>query len=138
MFGFLFIAAWLHVWLVLPKCCISKLFVGAGPVDCMTGMFSCTDATTVAQTRLSCNVLDANLQAPPDCVFLSITCLYADLPACVVQGNLSEFVKRVPEAQAYYNLEAASTKFAFPEPGFLEGIKTKDKAILKMARVGFT
>ncbi len=57
---------------------------------------------------------------------------------CFVQGNLSEFVKRVPEAQAYYNLEAASTKFAFPEPGFLEGIKTKDKAILKMARVGFT
>lgn len=56
----------------------------------------------------------------------------------LVQGNLSEFVKRVPEAQAYYNLEAASTKFAFPEPGFLEGIKTKDKAILKMARVGFT
>ena len=55
-----------------------------------------------------------------------------------MQGNLSEFVKRVPEAQAYYNLEAASTKFAFPEPGFLEGIKTKDKAILKMARVGFT
>ena len=55
-----------------------------------------------------------------------------------MQGNLSEFVKRVPEAQAYYNLEAASTKFAFPEPGFLEGIKTKDKAILKMAKVGFT
>ena len=57
---------------------------------------------------------------------------------CLLQGNLSEFVKRVPEAQAYYDLEAASTKFAFPEPGFLEGIKTKDKAILKMARVGFT
>ncbi len=56
----------------------------------------------------------------------------------MAQGDLSEFVKRVPEAQAYYNLEAASTKFAFPEPGFLEGIKTKDKAILKMARVGFT
>ena len=62
----------------------------------------------------------------------------SDLTPFVVQGNLSEFVKRVPEAQAYYNLEAASTKFAFPEPGFLEGIKTKDKAILKMARVGFT
>ena len=92
----------------------------------------------VAQTRLCCIVLEANFQAPPDCVLLSVTCLCADLPACVVQGNLSEFVKRVPEAQAYYNLEAASTKFAFPEPGFLEGIKTKDKAILKMARVGFT
>ena len=67
-----------------------------------------------------------------------ISCFCADLRACVVQGNLSEFVKRVPEAQAYYNLEAASTKFAFPEPGFLEGIKTKHQAILKMPRVGFT
>jgi elongation factor 3 len=54
------------------------------------------------------------------------------------KGNLSEFVKKVPEAATYYNLEAAQSKFRFPEPGFLEGIKTKDKAILKMARVAFT
>ena len=44
----------------------------------------------------------------------------------------------MPEAASYYNLEAAQSKFRFPEPGFLEGIKTKDKAILKMARVEFT
>lgn len=55
-----------------------------------------------------------------------------------LQGNLSEFVKRVPEARSYYSLEDTQLSFKFPEPGFLDGIKTKDKAILKMTRVGFT
>jgi len=55
----------------------------------------------------------------------------------IYKGNLSEFVKQVPEAQTYYELEAATTKFVLPEPGYLEGIKTKDRAILKMYNVGF-
>jgi elongation factor 3 len=53
------------------------------------------------------------------------------------KGNLSEFVKQKPEARSYYELSAATIKFTFPEPGFLEGVKTKDKGILKMTRVGF-
>ena len=53
------------------------------------------------------------------------------------KGNLSEFVKQVPEAKSYYELEAAAVKFIFPEPGFLEGVKNKDKAILKMDKVDF-
>jgi len=53
------------------------------------------------------------------------------------RGNLSEFVKVKPEARSYYELDAATIKFTFPEPGFLEGVKTKDKGILKMSRVGF-
>lgn len=53
------------------------------------------------------------------------------------KGNLSEFVKQKPEARAYYELSAATIKFTFPEPGYLEGVKTKDKGILKMAKVGF-
>lgn len=52
-------------------------------------------------------------------------------------GNLSEFVKKVPKAASYYSLEAAQIAFAFPEPGFLEGIKTKERAILKMKNVDF-
>ncbi|KAI8342683.1 P-loop containing nucleoside triphosphate hydrolase protein [Chlamydoabsidia padenii] len=52
-------------------------------------------------------------------------------------GNLSEFVKKVPKAASYYSLDAAQIKFAFPEPGFLEGIKTKERAILKMKNVDF-
>ncbi|KAJ3103734.1 translational elongation factor EF-1 alpha [Phlyctochytrium planicorne] len=54
------------------------------------------------------------------------------------KGNLSKFVEAVPEAKSYYSLEAATIKFKFPEPGFLEGVKSKDKAILKMSKVGFT
>ena len=53
------------------------------------------------------------------------------------RGNLSEFVKQKPEARSYYELSAATIKFTFPEPGYLEGVKTKDKGILKMSRVGF-
>lgn len=38
----------------------------------------------------------------------------------------------------YYDLKEASIKFTLPEPGFLEGVKSKDRAILKMHSVGFT
>jgi len=48
------------------------------------------------------------------------------------KGNLSAFVARVPEAKSYYDLAAASQAFKFPEPGFLEGVKTKERAILKV------
>ncbi|KAI8356156.1 armadillo-type protein [Blakeslea trispora] len=53
------------------------------------------------------------------------------------KGNLSEFVKKVPRAASYYSLEASQISFRFPEPGFLEGIKTKERAILKMKNVDF-
>lgn len=53
-------------------------------------------------------------------------------------GNLSKFVEKVDTAKSYYELEATQFKFKFPEPGFLEGVKTKDKAILKMEHVSFT
>lgn len=52
-------------------------------------------------------------------------------------GNLTEFVKVRPEAKAYYELAEPEQKFSFPEPGFLEGVKSKDKKILKMTGVGF-
>ena len=83
----------------------------------------------------------------------------------MLQGNLSEFVKVKPEARTYYDLEASGIKFVLPEPGarcprphwprlqvafdlaassslllvagFLEGIKSKDRAILKLNKVGF-
>jgi elongation factor 3 len=53
------------------------------------------------------------------------------------KGNLSEFVKQVPSAKAYYELGASSIKFILPEPSFLEGVKSKDRAILKMKDVTF-
>jgi elongation factor 3 len=53
-------------------------------------------------------------------------------------GNLSAFVKRVPEAQSYYELGAAQLKFTFPKPGYLEGVKNRDKALIKLNNAQFT
>ncbi|KAI9290422.1 hypothetical protein K502DRAFT_274529, partial [Neoconidiobolus thromboides FSU 785] len=56
----------------------------------------------------------------------------------IYKGNLSEFVRKVPEARTYYDLSASSVKFSFPTPGFLEGVKSKDKAIIKLSGINFT
>lgn len=53
------------------------------------------------------------------------------------KGNLSEFVKKCPSAQSYYELGASEIEFKFPEPGFLEGVKTKQKAIVKVSNMTF-
>ncbi|CAM1511013.1 Fc.00g085260.m01.CDS01 [Cosmosporella sp. VM-42] len=53
------------------------------------------------------------------------------------RGNLKEFVKRVPSARSYYELGASEIEFSFPEPGFLEGVKTKAKAILRATKMSF-
>jgi elongation factor 3 len=53
------------------------------------------------------------------------------------RGSLSEFVKRVPSARSYYELGASDMEFKFPEPGFLEGVKTKAKAIIRVSDMSF-
>ena len=53
------------------------------------------------------------------------------------RGSLSEFVKRVPSARSYYELGASEMEFKFPEPGFLEGVKTKAKAIVRVTNMTF-
>merc|ERR1711939_914372 len=53
-------------------------------------------------------------------------------------GNLENFVKHVPAAKAYYELSPADDyQFKFPDPPLLEGVKTKEKSLLKMRHVGF-
>ncbi|KAK4227422.1 putative fungal-specific cytosolic translation elongation factor 3 [Podospora fimiseda] len=53
------------------------------------------------------------------------------------KGNLAEFVKRNPSAKSYYELGESEMEFSFPEPGFLEGVKTKAKAILRATKMSF-
>ncbi|KAF2198105.1 ARM repeat-containing protein [Delitschia confertaspora ATCC 74209] len=53
------------------------------------------------------------------------------------RGNLSAFVKRVPSARSYHELSASDMEFKFPEPGFLEGVKTKAKAIIRVTNMSF-
>jgi len=55
----------------------------------------------------------------------------------VYKGNLSEFVKLVPEAAAYYCLESDNVAFSFPEPGMLEGVTSRTKALIKMVDCSF-
>jgi elongation factor 3 len=77
-----------------------------------------------------------------DSGFLDTVCTdiihYEDCKLKRYRGNLSVFVEKKPEAKAYYDLKEASIKFTLPEPGFLEGVKSKDRAILKMHSVGYT
>ncbi|KAF2245703.1 ARM repeat-containing protein [Trematosphaeria pertusa] len=53
------------------------------------------------------------------------------------RGNLDAFVKRVPSARSYHELGASEMEFKFPEPGFLEGVKTKAKAIVRVNNMTF-
>jgi len=55
-----------------------------------------------------------------------------------VQGNLERFVELVPEAKSYYTLEALEEyQFKLPNPPLLDGVKTKEKSLLKMRNVSF-
>merc|ERR1712125_95016 len=54
------------------------------------------------------------------------------------KGNLDEYVKAHPSARSYFTLTAAKTKFKFPMPGPIEGVKSKGKALMKMTNCTFT
>ena len=53
-------------------------------------------------------------------------------------GNLSQFVEQKPEAKSYFELKSSQgLVWNFPDPGFLEGIKTTTKAIAKCSNITF-
>jgi elongation factor 3 len=53
-------------------------------------------------------------------------------------GNLDAFVDHVPEARAYFQLDVGEDyKFKLPDPPLLDGVKTKEKSLLKMRNVSF-
>jgi elongation factor 3 len=55
------------------------------------------------------------------------------------KGNLDEYVKAHPAARAYFSLQSTKEKrFKFPQPGPIEGVKSKGKALMKMANCTFT
>jgi len=54
------------------------------------------------------------------------------------KGNLDEYVKSHPHARAYFTLSASKMKFKFPQPGPIEGVKSKGKALMKMVGCTFT
>merc|ERR1711871_903692 len=54
------------------------------------------------------------------------------------KGNcLTQFVEKYPEKKSYFELSNDIMKFTFPEPGAMEGIKSRSKTVLKMTNVTF-
>jgi elongation factor 3 len=54
------------------------------------------------------------------------------------KGNLDEFVKIKPAARSYFDFKESKLKFRFPQPGPIEGVKSKGKALMKMSNCTFT
>jgi elongation factor 3 len=54
------------------------------------------------------------------------------------KGNLDEFVKIKPSARSYFSFTESKMKFKFPQPGPIEGVKSKGKALMKMSKCTFT
>ena len=54
------------------------------------------------------------------------------------KGNLDEFVKAKPLARAYFSFKESKLKFRFPQPGPIDGVKSKGKALMKMNGYTFT
>jgi len=54
------------------------------------------------------------------------------------KGNLDEYVKLKPSARAYFSFTESKLKFSFPQPGPIEGVKSKGKALMKMSKCTFT
>ena len=54
------------------------------------------------------------------------------------KGKLSEFVEKYPECKSYFELKSAKgLEFSFPDPGFLEGVTSRGKVLIRMDNVDF-
>lgn len=54
------------------------------------------------------------------------------------RGNLNSFIEQNPDAKAYFSMKETKLKFKFPQPGPIEGVKSRSKALMKMAHCDFT
>ncbi|KAJ3118992.1 translational elongation factor EF-1 alpha [Nowakowskiella sp. JEL0407] len=54
------------------------------------------------------------------------------------RGNLDSFIKLNPDAASYFSLRESKLVFKFPEPGPIEGIKSRSKALMRMVNCDYT
>merc|ERR1712093_74654 len=56
-----------------------------------------------------------------------------------IKGNLDVFKAHNPEvAAAFFSIRESKLKFTFPQPGPIEGIKSRSKALMKITNSDFT
>merc|ERR1712048_869527 len=53
-------------------------------------------------------------------------------------STLTQFVEKYPEKKAYFEITNEIMRFTFPEPGPMEGVKSRSKVVLRMNNVSFT
>merc|ERR1711896_56165 len=53
-------------------------------------------------------------------------------------GNLDAFIEVNPDAKSYFSIKQSKLSFKFPQPGPIEGVKSKSKALMKMVHCDFT
>ena len=54
------------------------------------------------------------------------------------RGNLDKFIASNPDARAFFSIKEAKLKFKFPQPGPIEGVKSRSKALMKIMHADFT
>jgi len=54
------------------------------------------------------------------------------------RGNLEAFIEQNPDAKSYFSIKESKLTFRFPEPGPIDGIKSRSKALMKMAHCDYT
>lgn len=54
------------------------------------------------------------------------------------KGNLSDYLVKNPDASSYFELKSDKYTFSFPQPRFLEGIRSKGKALMRMENITFS
>ncbi|KAL3918457.1 MAG: hypothetical protein SGILL_004228 [Bacillariaceae sp.] len=102
------------------------------------------DVINVAWVKTYLNSLDnvTSIIVSHDSGLLNDCCTnilsFDNLKLSSFKGNLDEYVKFNPAARAYFSLTASKMKFKFPQPGPIEGVKSKGKALMKMSKCTFT
>ena len=87
-------------------------------------------------TDVTCIIVSQNAKLLDECCTHMIH--IQNLKLHQSKGNLSDFVKLHPEANSYFELKTEKYSFKFPQPRFLDGVKSKGKALMKMENVTFT
>lgn len=87
-------------------------------------------------TNVTCIIVSQNAKLLDECCTNMIH--IQNLKLHQSKGNLSDFVKIHPEANSYFELKTEKYSFKFPTPRFLDGVKSKGKALMKMENVTFT
>jgi elongation factor 3 len=87
-------------------------------------------------TNVTCIIVSHDSGLLNDCCTNILS--FDNLKLNTFKGNLDEYVKKNPAARSYFSLASSKTKFKFPQPGPIEGVKSKGKALMKMQHCTFT